>query len=92
DLWIQPKVDGVAVSLVYRGGRLAQVISRGDGLFGHDWTASARKIPGLVQQLPEAIDLLLQGELYWRLDTHIQGETGGMNARSKISGLMNRQH
>lgn len=92
DLWIQPKVDGVAVSLVYRGGRLAQVISRGDGLFGHDWMASARKIPGLVQQLPEAIDLLLQGELYWRLDTHIQGETGGMNARSKISGLMNRQH
>lgn len=92
DLWIQPKVDGVAVSLVYRGGRLAQVISRGDGLFGHDWTASARKIPGLVQQLPEAIDLLLQGELYWRLDAHIQEETGGMNARSKISGLMNRQH
>lgn len=92
DLWIQPKVDGVAVSLVYRGGRLAQVISRGDGLFGHDWTDSARKIPGLVQQLPEAIDLLLQGELYWRLDAHIQGETGGMNARSKISGLMNRQH
>ena len=86
DLWIQPKVDGVAVSLVYRGGRLAQVISRGDGLSGHDWTDSARKIPGLVQQLPEAIDLLLQGELYWRLDAHIQGETGGMNARSKISG------
>ncbi len=92
DLWIQPKVDGVAVSLVYRGGRLAQVISRGDGLSGHDWTDSARKIPGLVQQLPEAIDLLLQGELYWRLDAHIQGETGGMNARSIISGLMNRQH
>jgi len=91
DLWIQPKVDGVAVTLVYRGGRLAQVISRGDGLFGQDWTASARRIPGIVQQLPEAIDLLLQGELYWRLDAHIQGETGGMNARSKVSGLMNRQ-
>lgn len=92
DLWIQPKVDGVAVTLVYRAGRLAQVISRGDGLFGQDWTASARKIPGIVQQLPEAIDLLLQGELYWRLEAHIQGETGGLNARSKISGLMNRQH
>lgn len=90
DLWIQPKVDGVAITLIYRGGRLAQVISRGDGLLGQDWTTSARKIPGIVQRLPEAIDLLLQGELYWRLDAHIQGETGGMNARSKISGLMNR--
>lgn len=57
-------------------GRLAQVISRGDGLLGQDWTTSARKIPGIVQRLPEAIDLLLQGELYWRLDAHIQGETG----------------
>ena len=32
DLWVQPKVDGVAVSLVYRKGELRQVISRGDGL------------------------------------------------------------
>ncbi len=91
DLWIQPKIDGVAVTLIYRAGRLTQVISRGDGLLGQDWSASARKIPGIVQQLPEAIDLLLQGELYWRLDAHIQGAKGGMNARSKISGLMNRQ-
>ncbi|WP_257593369.1 hypothetical protein, partial [Klebsiella pneumoniae] len=32
DLWIQPKVDGVAVTLVYRQGRLVQAISR-DGSF-----------------------------------------------------------
>jgi DNA ligase (NAD+) len=34
DLWVQPKVDGVAVTLVYRQGRLVQAISRGDGLAG----------------------------------------------------------
>lgn len=39
DLWIQPKVDGVAVTLVYRQGRLVQAISRGDGLRGEAWTA-----------------------------------------------------
>jgi DNA ligase (NAD+) len=31
DLWVQPKVDGVAVTLVYRNGVLTQAISRGDG-------------------------------------------------------------
>lgn len=91
DVWIQPKVDGVAVTLVYRQGRLEQVISRGDGALGQDWSASARRIPGIVQQLPEPIDVVLQGELYWRLDDHVQSTTGGLNARSKVAGLMNRR-
>lgn len=91
DVWIQPKVDGVAVTLVYRKGRLSQVISRGDGARGHDWSASARKIPGIVQQLPEPIDLVLQGELYWHLGDHVQSANGGLNARSKVAGLMNRK-
>ena len=91
DVWIQPKVDGVAVTLVYRRGRLHQLISRGDGLFGHDWSASARKIPGIVQHLPEPVDAVLQGELYWRLDGHVQSANGGLNARSKVAGLMNRR-
>lgn len=91
DVWIQPKVDGVAVTLVYRQGHLSQVISRGDGAAGHDWSASARKIPGIVQQLPDPIDLVLQGELYWRLDDHVQSASGGLNARSKVAGLMNRK-
>ncbi|MDF2795857.1 MAG: ligase [Pseudomonas orientalis] len=91
DVWIQPKVDGVAVTLVYRKGQLHQLISRGDGLLGHDWSASARRIPGIVQQLPEPVDAVLQGELYWRLGRHVQSASGGINARSKVAGLMNRR-
>ncbi|NMX79188.1 NAD-dependent DNA ligase LigB [Pseudomonas sp. WS 5503] len=91
DVWVQPKVDGVAVTLVYRQGRLHQLISRGDGLLGHDWSASAAKIPGIVQQLPDAVDVVLQGELYWRLNHHVQSLKGGFNARSKVAGLMNRR-
>lgn len=90
NVWVQPKVDGVAVTLVYRQGRLSQLISRGDGVLGKDWSAAAAKIPGIVQQLPEPVDLVLQGELYWRLDNHVQSNHGGLNARSKVAGLMNR--
>ena len=91
DLWIQPKVDGVAVTLVYRNGMLQQAISRGDGRLGQDWTARARQLPGVPTQLPEPLDAVLQGELYWRLNDHVQGRDGSQGARGKAAGLMARQ-
>ncbi|MGF6693516.1 DNA ligase (NAD+) [Metapseudomonas resinovorans] len=91
DLWVQPKVDGVAVTLVYRQGRLAQAISRGDGDHGQDWTDKARRIAAIPAQLAGIGDGVLQGELYWRLDAHVQAEHGGQGARGKVAGLLNRR-
>lgn len=90
DLWIQPKVDGVAITLVYRGGQLAQAISRGDGQQGQDWTTRARQLPAIPQQLAEPRDAVLQGELYWRLDGHVQARAGGLKARNTVAGAMAR--
>ena len=90
DLWIQPKVDGVAVTLVYLDGHLSRVISRGDGRSGQDWTAQARRIPAIPLQLPQRAELILQGELYWRLDSHVQRRAGGQNARSRVAGALAR--
>ncbi|TLX64425.1 NAD-dependent DNA ligase LigB [Stutzerimonas nosocomialis] len=91
DLWIQPKVDGVAVTLVYRDGVLQQAISRGDGRSGQDWTARVRQLPRVAQRLPLSEPVILQGELYWRLPDHVQATAGGTGARSKVAGLMARQ-
>lgn len=91
DLWIQPKVDGVAVTLVYRDGVLRQAISRGDGRHGQDWTIRARQLTGIPTRLPEPRDLVLQGELYWRLDDHTQSRDGSAGARGKVAGMMARQ-
>ena len=67
DLWVQPKVDGVAVTLVYRNGRLAQAISRGNGLAGEEWTAKAQAIPAIPKTVTGALaNSVLQGELYLR--------------------------
>nr|WP_298114584.1 NAD-dependent DNA ligase LigB [uncultured Pseudomonas sp.] len=89
-IWIQPKVDGVAVSLIYRDGRLHQAISRGDGRSGQDWTAKARLIEAIPAQLPGEQSAVLQGELYWRLPQHVQAKSGGLGARSKVAGLLAR--
>lgn len=91
DIWAQPKVDGVAVTLIYRGGLLQQAISRGDGIKGQDWSASSKKIGAIPQRLTQPLDLLVQGELYWRLNEHVQARSGSVNARATIAGLMGRK-
>ncbi|GIZ10937.1 NAD-dependent DNA ligase LigB [Pseudomonas sp. NCCP-436] len=91
NLWIQPKVDGVAVTLVYRNGRLQQAISRGNGRSGQDWSARVKQLPAVPQQLPRPLDAVLQGELYWRLKQHVQARDGSAGARGKVAGAMARQ-
>lgn len=89
DLWVQPKVDGVAMTLVYRQGVLVQAISRGDGLSGEDWTAKARVIPSIPNSVSgELANSVLQGELFLRRENHVQKQSGGMNARAKVAGAM----
>ncbi|MBD1549905.1 NAD-dependent DNA ligase LigB [Pseudomonas typographi] len=90
-VWVQPKVDGVAVTVIYQQGRLAKVISRGDGHAGQDWTTNARQVGGLPARLAEPRSLLLQGELFLRMAGHVQATEGGLNARSLVAGWMARQ-
>ncbi len=90
DIWVQPKVDGVAVTLVYQQGKLARLISRGDGVKGQDWTAHARRIEAIPAQLPWQDTLVLQGELYLELSNHVQARDGSVNARSKVAGMLAR--
>lgn len=91
DLWVQPKLDGVAVTLVYRQGRLQQLISRGDGRHGQDWLEHARYIAAIPRQLPQPLDIHLQGELYRKLEQHVQSAHGSHQARSMVAGWLNRK-
>jgi len=92
DLWVQPKVDGVALTLVYRQGKLVQAISRGNGLAGEDWTAKVLAIPAIPNNVSgELANSVLQGELFLRRENHIQKQSGGLNARARVAGAMMRR-
>ena len=92
DLWVQPKVDGVAVTLVYRDGKLNKAISRGNGLKGEDWTQKVSLISAVPQTVSGPLaNSTLQGEIFLQREGHIQQQMGGINARAKVAGLMMRQ-
>ncbi len=62
----EPKLDGLAVSLVYRHGVLQRAATRGDGVHGEDVTANVRTIRGVPLALrgspPELIEV--RGEVF----------------------------
>ncbi len=65
---VDPKVDGVALSLRYENGRLARAATRGDGLRGDDVTANVRTIRSVPLSLegsgfPDVLEV--RGEVYW---------------------------
>jgi DNA ligase (NAD+) len=67
------KIDGVALSLVYRGGRLVRAATRGDGRTGEDVTLNARTIDDVPERLtasdkyPVPDVLEVRGEVFFRL-------------------------
>ncbi|GHC21647.1 DNA ligase B [Kushneria pakistanensis] len=91
-LWVQPKVDGVALTLVYDAGQLIAATSRGDGLTGQDWLGSVSGIRDIPVQLAGEAPtrVVVQGELYLKRDDHVQRRDGSAGARSDVAGLMQR--
>ena len=51
DYVAEPKLDGLAVSVIYRGGLLERAATRGDGVAGEDVTANVRTIRAVPQRL-----------------------------------------
>jgi DNA ligase (NAD+) len=62
-LSLQPKFDGVSLSLLYRKGRLARAATRGDGETGQDVTANIGEVRNVPQTLTQAIDCEVRGEV-----------------------------
>lgn len=68
------KIDGVALSLVYRDGRLMRAATRGDGRTGEDVTLNARTIEDVPERLtpsdeypvPEVLEV--RGEVFFRVE------------------------
>lgn len=67
DYLVEPKIDGVAVSLTYEQGKFIRAVSRGNGTEGDDITQNVRHISGIPQSIDSAPEILeVRGEIYMR--------------------------
>ena len=92
EVLVQPKIDGVAVELVYRHGQLVQATTRGDGQNGVDITHHIKQVPMIPAMLasPEQ-EVVLHGELFARLDrTEPELLQRYASARHLVAGQLNR--
>jgi DNA ligase (NAD+) len=65
---VEPKVDGLAISLIYRDGVLQRGATRGDGEIGEDVTHNLRTIGAIPLRIEDAPPLLeVRGEVYMSL-------------------------
>ena len=62
----QPKLDGSALSLEYRKGRLVRAATRGSGERGEDVTRNARRVENVPESLGAEIDVHVRGEVVMR--------------------------
>jgi DNA ligase (NAD+) len=92
------KIDGLGIALQYRGGRLVQGATRGDGITGEDVTASVRTIKDIPHTLKggPAYTIEVRGEVYLPREaferTNQEREDAGLprfaNPRNAASGAI----
>jgi DNA ligase (NAD+) len=79
----EPKIDGLAISLLYRDGVLERGATRGNGEVGEDVTHNLRTIPSIPLRIDDAPPLLeVRGEIYMSLP-----DFAALNERRAEAGL-----
>ncbi len=82
---VEPKIDGVALSLTYEKGKFVRAVTRGNGTEGDDVTANLKHLPGIPAELkgsghPDMVEI--RAEIYMRNE-----EFARINAEREEAGL-----
>ncbi|MDF9866879.1 DNA ligase (NAD+) [Bacilli bacterium PM5-3] len=93
---LEPKIDGLAISLTYKDGILENGVTRGDGQVGEDVTTNIKTILSIPLVLPKKIDLVVRGEVYLKKSNFLilneNQEKKGLplfaNARNAAAGTL----
>ena len=91
---LEPKMDGLSGSLIYKNGVLVRGATRGDGVIGEDITTNIKTIKSVPLRLTEDIDIEVRGEIYMSKKSFLEanrekiksGEKEFANPRNAAAG------
>ena len=96
---VEPKIDGLSMSLIYQDGQLVRAITRGDGSVGDDVTANVRTITSVPLVVPNFTGEI-RGEVYMsrtqfnKLNKQLEKEGDELfaNPRNAAAGSIKRKN
>ncbi len=98
---VEPKIDGLSVSLEYQNGVFVRGSTRGDGVTGEDVTANLNTIAGIPKMLSRPIPQLeVRGEVYMSHQSfsdlitmqELNGEKLAKNPRNAAAGALRQKN
>lgn len=93
---VEPKIDGLSVSLTYENGIFVRGATRGDGVVGEDVTQNLKTIQSIPLRLPESLTLCVRGEVYMprssfekqNAERELEGQPLFANPRNAAAGSL----
>ena len=97
---VEPKIDGLSVSLEYSGGSFVRGSTRGDGETGEDVTANLLTIGSIPKKIPFDGELEVRGEVYMSREAfdalvkrqELLGEQPAKNPRNAAAGSLRQKN
>ena len=88
DLSVEPKIDGLAVAIHYKNGKLNVAATRGDGQTGEIITDNIKTIQTLPHTLTKPLTIEVRGEVFMKKSTFTQFESEFANPRNAAAGSL----
>ena len=88
---LQPKLDGMAVSIQYHNGKIGKAITRGDGEYGVNVTEHIKKIDNIPKRLVNNYSLTIRGEVVISKENFNKLKPRPSNPRNTVAGLLNQK-
>lgn len=96
EIEVEPKIDGLSISCIYKNGELVQAITRGNGTIGEDITENVMQIRNIPLKLKEPVSIEVRGEVYMTRENFdkvneqrvSEGEIPYANPRNLASGTL----